>query len=170
MKVASTQPKVVKSPVRITDTKYSMWYAKPINLGEIEKRGDYWYTADNHRFMSSRDALDYLIAIHEAKQGNAVPPARHTPSEKIAEKRTQRKQVVAEITVAPTPMPRRRATDDAFIGELIEYLAEQPSAKGLLDAARKRVFERQITTGEANVAVTGKTTRVDSSQDPQRGN
>lgn len=65
MKVATTAPVPVKSPVRITDEKYAMWYARPVNLGEITKQGNYWYTSDGMRFMSSRNALDYLIKIRE---------------------------------------------------------------------------------------------------------
>lgn len=65
MKVANTKPSTVKSPVRITDTKYAMWYARPVNLGEITKQGIYWYTSDGMRFASSRNALDYLAKIRE---------------------------------------------------------------------------------------------------------
>lgn len=65
MKVANKRPLEQKSPVRITSTKYELWYSKPRLLGVIEKKGKSWYTADGMRFISSRDALEYLIRISD---------------------------------------------------------------------------------------------------------
>ena len=65
MKVANKAPQAMKSPVRVTDSKYQLWYARPVNLGEINRIGNYWYTNDGMRFMSGRNALDYLAKIRE---------------------------------------------------------------------------------------------------------
>lgn len=66
MKVAANKPKVIKSPVYVTNTQYDLYYAKPILLGRIARQEDgHWYTTDGMRFARSRDALDYLVKILE---------------------------------------------------------------------------------------------------------
>ena len=65
MKIARKVPVAQKCPVRINDTKYALYSLKPVLLGEIVREGNYWYTADGMRFVSSRNALDYLQRIRD---------------------------------------------------------------------------------------------------------
>lgn len=65
MKVANIAPQAIKSPVRVTKTEYALWHAKPVMLGHIKRVGNYWYTEDGMRFVSSRNALEYLAKIRE---------------------------------------------------------------------------------------------------------
>lgn len=62
-KIANKKPAELRRPVRINKMKYELWYCKPEMLGEINRRGPYWYTEDGMRFLSSRDALSYLIKL-----------------------------------------------------------------------------------------------------------
>lgn len=89
MKVASKKPATIQSPVYITSDVYEIWYAEPVSLGRILKKSGYWYTQDGMRFVSSRDAMRYLISkrnplpviIPERRRETSTPP--HT------ERRTQ---------------------------------------------------------------------------------
>lgn len=65
MKVASKKPAAVKRPVYITKNRYEIYYSKPACLGVIDNVGGYWFTQDGLRFVSSRDAMNYLINQHD---------------------------------------------------------------------------------------------------------
>jgi hypothetical protein len=76
-KFAKKAPSTVKSVVEVKGEKdHAMaWYSKPLCLGRIDLRNGHWYTQDGKRFISSRDAMDYLITIHEmVGPGKVVPP------------------------------------------------------------------------------------------------
>jgi hypothetical protein len=73
MKVANKALEVSKRPVRITDDQYEIWYSKPISLGKIDKINGYWYTSDGMRFISSRDAMEYLIRVGQGTEHPALP-------------------------------------------------------------------------------------------------
>ncbi len=64
-KIASKVPEAQARPVYVDSTTYEIWYSKPTSLGKIHNRNGYWYTEDNHRFASSRDAMRYLVYILE---------------------------------------------------------------------------------------------------------
>lgn len=74
MKVARQTPKAIKSPVYVTEDQYEIWYCEPRSLGKIDKRGGYWYTRDGMRFVSSRDAMEYLIRMQPHR--SEVAPIR----------------------------------------------------------------------------------------------
>lgn len=74
MHVANKKPTAIKQPVRVTETKYEIWYGQPISLGEINKDRGNWYTQDGMRFVSSRDAMEYLIRIRDAREQVASKP------------------------------------------------------------------------------------------------
>jgi len=65
MRIADKSPEAVKSPVRVTADRYDLYYANPILLGQINRIGGYWFTSDNMRFVSSRNALDYLAKLYD---------------------------------------------------------------------------------------------------------
>lgn len=79
MKVARQKPAPIKSPVYVTPDKYEIWYCAPKSLGTIDKRGGYWYTTDGMRFVSSRDAMEYLIRM----QPEHRPEASTTTAVKV---------------------------------------------------------------------------------------
>lgn len=95
MKVADNRPAVVKSVVRITDEQYEIYYAKPQCLGKINKRGGYWYTIDGMRFVSSRDAMEYLIRLGEVAMTQRLPAPAVTKVTNVPE--TTRKKIAEKI-------------------------------------------------------------------------
>lgn len=127
MKVANKKPKEVKSPVRITDDKYELWYSRPVCLGAIEKRNGYWYTADGMRFVSSRDALEYAIRLTEAggtlaARALAVPEQRPPVVKKgapVAAVTKKKKQVTKK-----TP-----AGDHPLFQKFLDFLQKQEEAQ-----------------------------------------
>lgn len=62
-KIATRKPESQVRPVYVTNEQYEIWYSQPVSLGVINNRNGYWYTADNRRFASSRDAMGYLVHI-----------------------------------------------------------------------------------------------------------
>jgi hypothetical protein len=86
MKIASKKPANVKSPVRVTDTRYAMYYARSVFLGHINRDGNYWYTEDGMRFASSRNALDYLITLRDLLEKELQVDEKFT--ERMASKAT----------------------------------------------------------------------------------
>lgn len=64
-KIASSKPEAIRRPVYVDNNHYEIWYARPVSLGIIEKRGDYWYTPDGMRFIASRDAMAYLCRLSD---------------------------------------------------------------------------------------------------------
>lgn len=66
MKVSNQAPTVTKRPVQLTSDIYEIWYSKPQSLGKIHNVKGYWFCADGMRFVSSRDAMEYLIRMLEA--------------------------------------------------------------------------------------------------------
>lgn len=65
MIVTKKRPAPIKTPVQVTREKYELWYSKPVCLGTVDLKQNQWVTADSKKFVSSRDALDYLALIHE---------------------------------------------------------------------------------------------------------
>lgn len=76
MHVSRKKPTEVKKPVYINDNCYELYYSKPVNLGRITKQGKYWYTEDGLRFISSRDALNYLVNLSRAANPKEVEEMR----------------------------------------------------------------------------------------------
>lgn len=100
MKIASFAPEAIKRPVYVTNDIYEIWYSKPVSLGKIHNVKGYWYTADNMRFVSSRDAMEYLIRMSEARspqekaavyQQAAAIPQKAGPSHPATSVTTTRK-------------------------------------------------------------------------------
>ncbi len=65
MKVANNKPQVSKSRTYVTQDCYEVWYSRPVSLGRIDRRNGYWYSADGHRFLSSKDATEYLVKLRD---------------------------------------------------------------------------------------------------------
>lgn len=91
MKVATQAPAVTKRPVYVTSEIYEIWYAKPMSLGKIHNVKGYWYTSDQMRFISSRDAMEYLIRMAEAS----------SPIERAAIQQVQKPASEKPSAVAP---------------------------------------------------------------------
>lgn len=137
MKIARKVPQIVKSPVYVTDDCYELWYGRPVSLGRINKRGDYWYTVDGMRFMSSRDALEYLIRITEGtpRQGTAPMAAPLEIRPKPAAPKTPARAVEKPVLGPPAPeRPRPTA---------VEYNQNHPLFQQFLEfmdfAARRKI-------------------------------
>lgn len=81
-KIANKPPETSSRPVYVTEDQYEIWYSKPVSLGLIDKRGDYWYTADGMRFASSRNAMAYLVKLYDL--GHKVDPYEPQPSSEVA--------------------------------------------------------------------------------------
>lgn len=64
MKVSKTVPKAWRGPVKVSSTCYELWALTPSKLGEINKVSNYWLTKDGVRFISSRDAADYMLKLN----------------------------------------------------------------------------------------------------------
>lgn len=62
-KIATNKPEVQCRPVYLNKDTFEVWYSEPKSLGKITNRGGYWYTADGHRFVSSRDAMGYMLRV-----------------------------------------------------------------------------------------------------------
>lgn len=120
MKIATKAPKAFKSPVRINDHVYEMWYSRPVNLGRIHKRGKYWYTEDGMRFTGSRGALEYLIRMHHSTMGLEVPRGK-VPDQKEVVRRRRKKAA---------PVQAKQQIDNQLLKQVIELLQksqQQPS-------------------------------------------
>lgn len=73
MKIANKKPDAIQVPVYVTESQYEIWYASPKSLGKIDKINGYWYTVDGMKFISSREAMKYLITCYDA--GVSLTPA-----------------------------------------------------------------------------------------------
>lgn len=101
MKIARKAPTAVKSPVYVTDSKYELHYMKPVLLGTIEKVDGYWRTGDGMRFVSSRNALDYLAKIREMIEVEVQ--LEHKYRERLE---ALRKSSISAAAPAAPPAPR----------------------------------------------------------------
>lgn len=131
-KLAAKVPDAVKTVVSTTQDRATVWYARPRALGTIEFRKNYWFTADGGRFVSSRDAMEYLIKLYELETVAARLP---TPTQiALAKPAPAPKPAPTETPVAP-PVRTGASLDrlqDPFVKELIEYLRRTPEVQALL--------------------------------------
>lgn len=100
MKVAQQAPEVTKRPVYVTSEIYEIWYSKPLSLGKIQNIKGYWYTADQMRFVSSRDAMEYLIRMTE---GNKSVPVVSAPEKPVAKQVGPSHPATSVTTSKPKP-------------------------------------------------------------------
>lgn len=77
MIVPRKPPKPVKSTVFVTNTKYEVWYAKPVSLGYVTYANWKWHSPDGTTFLSSRDAMRYMINLYDNQNPNAAPVKPH---------------------------------------------------------------------------------------------
>lgn len=103
MKIAEKPPVERKSAVKITQTCYELFICPPVSLGTINKKGDYWYTADGMRFISNRDAIEYLKKGWEHQQ--AAMKAAFTPSGAAA-------AAAAQAAIQAAEDEQRRAAEE----------------------------------------------------------
>lgn len=101
MKIARRKPVLWRGPVFISDTKCEVWASIPRKLGDITKDGAYWYTSDNMRFVSSHDASQYLLNLHDVGQRAATPPApkpqKVAPEKPVSGATTQPKEYIKTL-------------------------------------------------------------------------
>lgn len=126
MKVATKKPTVTQVPVYVTDEKYEIWISEPASLGTVDKVKGYWYTIDGMRFVSSRDAMRYLVVQHMAGT-KLIPAPRREPTPKV--ERSPLKSVASverkgATTETPAPMP---------MGEGISINQNHPLFEAFLD-------------------------------------
>jgi hypothetical protein len=142
-KIMKKQPTAWRGPVRINDSKYAIWVSIPLKLGEINKSGIYWVTPDNMRFVSSRDAAEYMLKMYEVDQGNVnladlLKHSRQAPERKSKEKKAlgselktqevpksnQTKQVIASGILDKKVVPKTLETKPS---ETIPSVQTQPT-------------------------------------------
>lgn len=105
MKIAKQAPAVQKVPVYITSDKYALYYSKPILLGNVDKRGNYWYTPDGMRFVSSRNALEYLIRIRELVESEiGIESTYRERTHRLSNLGTESNQI-PKLPDSPRPSP-----------------------------------------------------------------
>lgn len=121
MKVAIARPKASRTPVYVTKEKYEVWHSVPLCLGEIEKKDGYWYTKDGMRFVSSRDAMEYLIRLDHltAPKKETQPPAP-IPEE---QKKEIASQVIKKKKEAPAKASKKSA-DKLDRAQMVMLLTE----------------------------------------------
>lgn len=141
MKIAGKKPDVTKSAVYVTDDRYEMWYSKPLLLGHIDKKNGYWITADGMRFINNRDALNYLIRIHELQHTGKLPEAEVRKEWAIKEARKVQealeasreeglKTPVEEKKAGAEAKPSKKKKKKARTGDMKKLLALLQSALG----------------------------------------
>lgn len=137
MKVATKKPAITQVPVYVTDEKYEIWISQPVSLGTIDKVRGYWYTIDGMRFVSSRDAMRYLVAQHAA--GNKLVPA---PKKEIVPQKAERSprgnhlSAVRQGASAGSQLP---TTDDAMVNQ------NHPMFQEFLDFLEYRNSKSKVT-------------------------
>lgn len=127
MKIASKQPQAIKSNVYVTSDTYECWYAAPRSLGKIYKRGDYWYTEDGHRHVSSRDALNYLVSHTTVQIATSISKLREIPAEKLTPPVVVRRRQAAEV--APVSQPDPVNQSHPMFQEFLEFKEFQARRK-----------------------------------------
>lgn len=100
MKVTTAKPAEIKTPVKLTETRYELYFSRPIMIGVINRVGGLWETADGSRFISSRAALDYLVKLADAKGGILPSP--------IPEKKIQKPISTVAIPTTPTIILKKK--------------------------------------------------------------
>jgi hypothetical protein len=131
-KLALKVPAPIKTVVSVEKDVAEAWYSAPRNLGRLEYRGSYWFTQDGKRFVSSRDALEYLISLEHAKAGIDIPIiVPRMLKDKVKKEVRTRKQGATKSEPSAGP------TKDTWVNELIAYLLEQPEMLAALEKKRK---------------------------------
>lgn len=143
MKLAKKTPTTVSTVVSTSKNTASVWYSKPVNLGQIDYEDGYWYTRDRMRFMSSRDALQYLVRVHELGGVIHLPPLATVPAP------VQKRSTSSAVPAATTPI--RTTVRDQFVQEILDYLRGHPEVRELLDR-EQRSKQKGKRTG-ANVSL-----------------
>lgn len=119
-KLAQKKPEAIKTVVSIAQNHAEVWYARPLALGRIDYQNGYWYTLDKMRFVSSRDAMEYLIRMHDLKERGETPaPVRAAATAVNIEKPVSKKKTVPTVAVPPLP-PSREALFDSFLSWMKE--------------------------------------------------
>lgn len=74
-KVSKQPPKKWVGPVRVNSAHYQLWALMPVKLGEIFRKGNYWMLNDNMRFISAREAAEYLATTISVMPAGPAKPA-----------------------------------------------------------------------------------------------
>lgn len=153
MKVATNVPQAIQVPVYVTQTQYEIWYAKPLSLGKIDYRGNYWYTADGGRFASSRDAMRYLIRLYEATgkvqvaaPGDPAVPAPDLGGDRVAKAKSvprsaEQKAKAAKAKAASRARAREKAREAAAAAEAARKQVQPPVQQEQHDLGTAAIFE-----------------------------
>lgn len=109
-KLAQKKPEAIKTVVSIGQDHAEVWYARPISLGRIDYQGGYWYTVDKMRFISSRDAMEYLIRMHDLKErGESPAPVRAAATAVNTIKPVIKEKKAPAVAIPPLPPGYRDA-------------------------------------------------------------
>lgn len=123
-KLAKKVPLAIKTVVSIAKDQAEVWYAAPSCLGTIDYQNGYWYTKDGMRFVSGRDAMEYLIKLVEVSRPHYLP--------------TKALPVPTIKPEAPAPAKPVPTVKDSFVNEILVYLSNHPEVKQLLQQEKKQ--------------------------------
>lgn len=135
-KIATQVPQTLCRPVYVSDSVYEVWYSKPVSLGCIHYKGDYWYTSDGQRFVSSRDAMSYMLRtgkmelpVNLQSKAHAMPiPERPAPAPKQPTQRVQGRTLETSVANAPAPENQNHPKFQEFL-DFQEFLARRKAQK-----------------------------------------
>lgn len=154
MIVTKKVPAPFKCPVEIAKDKYEMWYSKPVNLGTIENRGGIWYTEDGMKFVSSRDALEYLSTLHDLDLSVATAPEdiKKIAAQEVYQKREKKTRKLGRKSRKSNSIQLPAGVSMESLKQLIA-VAEKLSS--VLNAPVPTKGKKNDRLGEVQVAASG---------------
>lgn len=161
-----------RGPVRITNSKYAIWSCIPVQLGEINKVGNYWITPDGVRFVSSRDAADYMLKMYAnndktqsvsdvIKSANKAIKEAMTPVKKTSEDQTNPVKKTQEVR-----QPERRVIGKE-LAKISATLLPEATKKASGELPKEDPVDA-VTPGKPNNAVNSKSVRIQKLKDSVR--
>lgn len=124
--IALKKPNAIKTVVSTGKHTAEIVYAKPVTLGTIVYENKYWYTQDRVRFVSSRDAMEYLIKMHEA----GTPVTSPAPVAAVVDVKSEPRRSAAVTVKKHKPSDSQREQLLAFLKDHIEFKGGEVILKG----------------------------------------
>lgn len=135
-KIATKKPEVQCRPVYISQDVYEVFYSQPKSLGKIRMKGGYWYTEKGERFVSSRDAMGYMLRMsHLSIPANLQTKAlsKPVPPPRPPELKPIPPRVLPGINSRKQPRPTNTLADSNQSGERVDYNQNHPMFQEFLE-------------------------------------
>lgn len=159
-KLSQKAPDTFKTVVKLDSTTAEVWFCPPISLGIIQYKDNCWFTKDDMRFMSSRDAMEYLIKIHTMDQRYQQQQGRqHQKQERPVQKqekqekpivhsrRLPKAKAVTPVLKAknkPGPKPKPVVRESAVQSILEGVLAKNPELRQYTRKEKEQLIDALI--------------------------